>query len=1085
MLRLILTKDWVSGRKEILSRIAQDVEQEQSGRILIVPELISHDTERRLCKAAGDTASRFAEVLSFPRLASRVAEYVGGEKNECLDNGGRIVAMAAATRQLHSRLKVYAAVETKPEFLKELVDTVDEMKRCCISAADLKAASEKTTGTLAQKLEELSLVLEAYDALCAQGRRDPRDRMTWCLEQLEDSNFASEHVFYIDGFPDFTRQHLAILEHLIRESPMVTVCLNCDSVQSKALAFEKAGDTASQLYRCGKNAGVAVEIQYLEPRNHALQDLCEGLFQGSMPTQEQLSGCITAAFADSVHNEIHGAAQQVLKLVQQGCRYRDISIVCADMGAYEDSLEMIFARYGIPVYRSGTEDILQKTVISTVLAAMDAALGGFEQRDVLRYIKSILSPLEIDACDKLENYVITWGIRGNSFLKEWAWHPEGISFDFDEKSTKKLEQINDARKIAIEPLQSLYNGFKQAKNLAEQIKTLYAFLEEISLAARLQQLAEELDKSGQKRDAQILNQLWEILLSALEQMYDTLGQTVWEPEIFIRLFTLLLAQYTVGTIPPVLDAVMVGPVSAMRCQEEKHLLVLGAEEGLLPGYGGSQGLLTDQERVTLRQMGVPLTGGSVEGLQAEFAEIFGVFCGAMQSVYISHAGAEASYVYRRIAKASGGEKKIESIGLSGTQPREIGAYLSRWQEKALAEEMGVSDFYQEAKNRTDYRLGNISTQSVQKLYGNNLSLSASQVDRYHECRMSYFLKYGLRAKERKEYTVDPAEFGTYVHDVLEHTAAEVMERGGFDTVSMEDTLEIAKKYSDNYAAARFSQLDSSRLTYLFHRNWRELEMVVQELWNELKESLFRPAAFELSFGRDGQMPPIAVDNPHIPTSLRGFVDRVDIWEKNGKHYFRVVDYKTGKKDFDYCDVFNGVGLQMLLYLFALEQNGESIVGEQPVASGVQYFPARVPLVTADGRLTKEEADKARQKEWVRKGLLVADEEILHAMEPDDEMTRLCCTRKKDGALSGDLADGKQLKDLRKFVFQLLQNMVGEMASGNIEANPYTRGSSHNACTYCPYGSICHAGEVEGRRNYKTMTAQRFWEEVDREVNGHG
>lgn len=52
-------------------------------------------------------------------------------------------------------------------------------------------------------------------------------------------------------------------------------------------------------------------------------------------------------------------------------------------------------------------------------------------------------------------------------------------------------------------------------------------------------------------------------------------------EQFIRLFRLLLSQYDVGTIPPVLDAVQVGPVSAMRCHQEKHLIVLGAEEGKL------------------------------------------------------------------------------------------------------------------------------------------------------------------------------------------------------------------------------------------------------------------------------------------------------------------------------------------------------------------------------------------------------------------------------------------------------------------------------------------------------------------------
>jgi ATP-dependent helicase/nuclease subunit B len=64
-------------------------------------------------------------------------------------------------------------------------------------------------------------------------------------------------------------------------------------------------------------------------------------------------------------------------------------------------------------------------------------------------------------------------------------------------------------------------------------------------------------------------------------------------------------------------------------------------------------------------------------------------------------------------------------------------------------------------------------------------------------------------------------------------------------------------------------------------------------------------------------------------------------------------------------------------------------------------------------------------------------------------------------------------------------MAEDIASGNVTANPYTRGTSHNACTFCPYGAICHEDTVEGRRNYKTMTAQRFWEEIEKEGRGHG
>ena len=135
-------------------------------------------------------------------------------------------------------------------------------------------------------------------------------------------------------------------------------------------------------------------------------------------------------------------------------------------------------------------------------------------------------------------------------------------------------------------------------------------------------------------------------------------------------------------------------------------------------------------------------------------------------------------------------------------------------------------------------------------------------------------------------------------------------------------------------------------------------------------------------------------------------------------------------------------------------------------------------------LTDEEAKAARQKEWKRRGLLLNDEDALAAMD-SEEMSRLSCKRNKEGELTGDLADRQQMKLLRQYVFSLLSNMVDEIASGNVTPNPYTRGTSHDACTFCPYGAVCHKASVEGRRNYKAMTAQRFWQEVEEEVDDRG
>ncbi len=1078
MLHIYMGTDWVAVRDTLLKKIAEDVKNRQGGRILMVPELISHDMERRLCAAAGDTASRYAEVLSFPRLARRVADSMGYGAVSCMDNGGRVVAMAAAARQLHSRLKAYAALETKPEFLKEMVDAVDEFKRCCITSGDLALAAQRTEGTLAQKLEELSLLLGAYDSLCAQGKKDPRDQMTWLLEQLEEGSFGQEHTFYVDGFPDFTRQHMAILEHLIRVSPCVTVGLNCDRADSADPAFEKAGSTAAELILCARRADIPVQVHPVESENTALAQIRGSLFQGRLP-QNTFANHLQVVQADSVWQEVQAAAEQIHLLVRSGCRYRDISVVCGDMEGYRHVLSIELGRCGIPAYLSGTEDILCKTAITTVLSALDAALGGFDQRDMLRYLKSALSPLVQDVCDELESYVLMWGIRGRQWKESWCNHPDGLGQLWTEEATARLARLNDARTLAVTPLAALENSLREAKNLSQQVQGLYAFLEEIGYASRLDALAGQMDREGDSRSAQILNQLWEILLGAMEQMYDVLGNTPWEPEVFVRLLTLLLSQYDVGTIPPVLDAATVGPVSAMRCQQAKHLLVLGVQEGAFPAYSGAKGLLTDQERDTLRQMGVPLTGGSLEGLQAEFAEIYGVFCGAEKSVWVS-CSAQGSYIFRRLAQMAGGEKKAEPLfGAEMTDPQLAGVWLASLGDVDTAKQLGLEQWYADGIRRTGHCLGEVSRQTVQALYGSTLQLSASQIDRQAQCRMSYFLKYGIRAKEQKELSVDPAEFGTYIHAVLENTAREVMDRGGFHKVSLEETMQIALDYADVYTREHFSQLQSQRLEYLFRRNRRELEMVVQELWQELRQSRFEPARFELDFGEKGSMPAIEIPAASMQAALRGFVDRVDIWQENGKHYFRVVDYKTGKKDFDYCDIWNGIGLQMLLYLFALQKNGSEIVGEDAVAAGVQYFPARAPLVVSDGRMTDEEAEAARAKEWKRKGLLLKDEGVLEAMEPENR-GRLCCTRKKDGSLSGDLADRQQMKLLEDHVFRVLAAMVEDIASGNVTPNPYTRGTSHDACAFCPYGAVCHKKDVENRRNYKAVTAQRFWEEIEKE-----
>lgn len=1086
MLLLLMGTDWVANRDQILNMIAEDVRAGRENRVLMVPELISHDMERRLCQAAGDTTSRYAEVLSFTRMARRVADSVGHGAGECLDKGGRIVAMASAARQLHNKLKAYAALETKPEFLADLLDSVDEFKRGCISSADLKNASGQTEGAFAQKLEELSLILEAYDSVCAQGKRDPTDQMNWLLEELEQSEYAAEHTFYVDGFPDFTQQHMGILEHLIQHSSKVVISLNCDKPNTRNLAMEKAGKTASDLISFATRVGVEVRQESVAGYIKPTDPVRDRLFQGNTNNLPGVENILSTCVCSSVYEECTLAAQRIISLVQAGSRYRDISVVCGDMPGYSNAVETVFRRFKIPVYISGTETILDKTVITTVLSGIEAALSGFEQRSVLRYLRTPLCGMNMDLCDQLENYILLWSVNGSRFTREWTNHPKGLSDQWSKKDEEELQSLNEARAMLVDPLSKLKKAFDTASRLEDMIRAVYGFIEDIRLSESISNLSAQMQEEGDHRGVQILDQLWEILIGALEQLYDMLGHTVWESETFLRLFQLLLSQYDVGTIPPVLDSVTVGPADAMRCQQAKHLIVLGAVEGAFPAYASARGVLSEQERESLVKLGITMSGGVGADMQNAFYEIYAVFCGATETADVFCPDGRPSYVFKRLSDLAGGcREKDLLIGPALCNRNEAGAYFARFNDDKAAEKAGLFDAYAQACRHRDHTLGNISRDNIRLLYGSRLNLSASQVDKLANCRLSYFLRYGLHAKPMKPVSVDPSEFGTFVHAVLENTGRAVIAEGGFHQVSLARTLELSNKFASDYIREHFKQLESDRLHYLMARNGQELEMVVQEFWQELNQGSFEPVEFELSFGDQQQMPPVYISGTDLTAALRGFVDRVDIWQMNGQSYFRVVDYKTGAKDFDYCDVFNGLGLQMLLYLFALEDNGQPLLGDQPVPAGVQYFPARAPYVSVDGLFDTQTADKQRQAKWKRSGLTLNDEEVLAAMEPEGSGKRLGIKRKKDGSVSGDIADRAQFRLLKQYVFKILEDLVDRIGSGCVDPDPYTRGSRHNACRFCDYKTVCNAATVAGRRNYKEMSAEEFWDGIQKEVGTNG
>ena len=192
--------------------------------------------------------------------------------------------------------------------------------------------------------------------------------------------------------------------------------------------------------------------------------------------------------------------------------------------------------------------------------------------------------------------------------------------------------------------------------------------------------------------------------------------------------------------------------------------------------------------------------------------------------------------------------------------------------------------------------------------------------------------------------------------------------------------------------------------------------IVADVGRELRNSDFQPVDTELSFMRGGALPPVEVLGQKGNSLITGFVDRVDLLDAGNAAYYRVIDYKTGRKEFDYASILEGEGLQMLIYLFALRKYGAQRYGKPLIPAGVLYVPSRSDMERVDPGESPEDIQALRQKKKRRKGLVLADDTVLQAMEHGDSPEYLPVQVKKSG-LTGDLATREQFAQMERFVAQ--------------------------------------------------------------------
>lgn len=1091
------------------------------GQILLVPEQYSHDTERQLCRQGGNSICLYAEVLTFKRLTNRVLASVGGLARRQLDEGGRLLVMQLAVDAVRGELKSFALPARKPDFLKNLLDAADELKCYRVSGQILRDAAENADSETADKLRDLSLVLEAYDALCAHIAADPRDALERTAHSLDACGFADGAHIYIDGFAGFTAQEFTVLEKLMKKSAHMTVALTCDGLKATGEdeLFSRAADTAARLIQSAVRQQIEYRVdsfQLSDEQSGELAYLGAHLFEYADAPYENSCKAIELYTADTVFSECEYAAHRILELVrEQGFRYREIAVMARSFEDYAQQIETVFERYGIPVFIDSVEDVLQKPVLTLIVSALDALCGDFEYEPMFRYLKCGLADITQEACDLLENYVLCWGVRGSMWTRKRPWDMNvdgyGAKTDSDDE---RLAYINTLREQIMAPFLRLKQRLSGTRTAGEQAAALYDFMEDIQLRDRIVEREALLRQEGKLKQADEYRQLWQIVCTALEQCTLILNDTHMELERFAQLFKLVLSSYSIGTIPVSLDRVTAGSSERMRRRRVRCVIMLGANDGSMPLVVRQEGLISDDDREWLWSQGIELKPTSRAAAQQEMDIIYASLTLAREKLIVSWPRVSAgggrlqpSFVIERIrrlfpdVKAVKEEQTNEDFRLSApipgfdfacSAPSQLGQ--AKLKADAAAAYFSAIPEYAEklvqARTASAYARGPLSEKGVRAAFGRSVRMSASRMEKYRTCRYAYFMQFGLRAKPRQTAGFQAPEIGTFIHYILENTVRSVMAQGGFSAVSREEIRHISREYAGKYAQEVLHGLEDkpARFKYLYRRLLGMVDRVVDNMTDELSRSAFTPLDFELHFSDNGDIPAVSVGTGDEEVSVTGFADRVDGWIMGDKLYVRVVDYKTGIKAFNLTDIWHGLGVQMLMYLFALEQNGSDRYGKQVIPAGVMYIPVRDVLVQAPRNIPEETLRALMEKKLKRSGILLDSPEVIEAMEQgiEGEAKFIPVKISKDGQFGAgsSLASLEQFGRLRRHMEKLLRDIGRQIRAGSIETDPYYRGHNELACEFCDFAQACHFDPTTGRdkpRYLYKVSRERFWELIGKEV----
>lgn len=1083
---------------DIICEKAKTIDKSENNKIiLIVPEQCSFQNERELLERMGPKLSQNIDVLSLRRLCDFAEREYGKNPRKELTDGARLVMMSLAIENVKDSLELYGERAGKSDLTSLMMTVISEYKTCSIYPDDVMSISkEMPEGRLKKKLYDSALIFESYEAIMADTYRDPLDKLSLVYDVLYKNDFFAGKTVAVDSFHSFTADEMKIISLCAVQSEdlYITLCRDFNTNDNDSI-FCFVNRTYSTLKRIARENNIEYDEINLPDENKIrfksfdLEGVEELIFR-SEGFECDNNGAITLYEADDIYDEAEQAARDIRQLVTDGYKYSEIAIICRDSEMYRGIINSAFSKYDIPLFVSYPEKLESKPLMRFVLSALEVAVGTFTTDAVLTMLKTGMTSISDDDVCQLENYTFLWDIKGADWQKPFTGSVDGFINMSGEKGEEALQSLETQRILISESLLSLRKKMKNGGDGAAMARAVYELLEDFNTFERVKELSNYLEQNGETILAEEEIRVWDMMTEILDTLYETLEGRYIIPQRFFDLMKLIISQGGISTIPRTMDEVTLGNADTVRPQAPRAVFVIGAVDGIFPKTPTESGIFTNIERDELISMSLPLTDsiGTLYFQEEFFA--YKACTAASEKLFISRYVEEQSgeqtvesriiteikAIFPNIKIRTHADIALTDIVCSKSSALEQYALLKQSNpsaSKTIGECIaGYTDLsgriisVDRAFEKMPFEFS--EPENAKKLFGKNMNISATQIEEYHHCAFRYFCRYGIKAQPSERAKFDPRQYGSAVHFIFEKLLSPEYGIEKLSGQSRERKIKAIEAVLNQYLCIMGGEEEkTATFMKLYKGIISSVMMILDRLIAELTASEFKPVCVELPIDESGGIPSYKIILPDGGmVFIRGKIDRVDEMKRideMGKEtqYIRVIDYKTGRKEFNLDDILCGINIQMLLYLSAISKNGSSIFGDNIIPCGVLYMPSSTSYIDRDNK-TPLEINEERDKVLSMNGITIDDEEILRAMNGGDNIFIKFEKWGSSGRNKPTVTTCSQddLSAIFGKIDEIIINMAEDLHKGKIAASPLIikkKSSSTpvlNGCDFCPYDSIC-------------------------------